>query len=53
VGDQHGGFYQVYDNNLTIITVKAAGHMVPQNQPRSAFQLFYNFVNGKGVNNQI
>ena len=34
VGDQHAGFYQSYDNHLTVITVKAAGHMVPQNQPK-------------------
>ena len=27
--------------------------MVPQNQPKPSYQLFYNFVNGKGVNNQI
>ena len=52
IGDQHGGFYQVYDY-LTVITVKGAGHMVPQDQPRHSFQLFYNFINNKGVNNQI
>jgi serine carboxypeptidase-like clade 1 len=53
VGDQHAGFYQMYNNNFTIITVKGAGHMVPQTKPKAAFQLFYNFVNNKGVNNQI
>jgi carboxypeptidase C (cathepsin A) len=53
VKEQHAGFFQAYDQNLTVITVKAAGHMVPQNQPKAAYQLFYNFVNGKGVNNQI
>jgi len=52
VGDQHAGFYQTYDR-LTTITVKAAGHMVPQNQPKASYQMFYNFINGKGVNNQI
>lgn len=29
VKDQHAGFYQSYDQNFTVITVKAAGHMVP------------------------
>ena len=53
VKDQHAGFYQVYDQNLTVITVKAAGHMVPSNQPKASYQLLYNFINGKGVNNQI
>lgn len=38
---------------MTVITVKGAGHMVPEDQPKSVFQLFYNFVNNKGVNNQI
>jgi pimeloyl-ACP methyl ester carboxylesterase len=53
VGDQHGGFYQVYGSNLTAITVKGAGHMVPQTQPKAVYQLFYNFINNKGPNNQI
>jgi carboxypeptidase C (cathepsin A) len=52
VGDQHAGFYQVYDK-LTVITVKGAGHMVPETRPKGSYQLFYNFVNNKGVNNQI
>lgn len=53
VKDQHGGFYQIYGSNLTVITVKGAGHMVPQTQPKAVFQLFSNFINGKGPNNQI
>ena len=27
--------------------------MVPSAKPKAAFQLFYNFINDKGVNNQI
>lgn len=38
---------------MTVITVKAAGHLMPQDKPKAAFQLFSNFINGKGVNNQI
>jgi hypothetical protein len=53
VGDQHGGFFQTYEEKLTTITVKGAGHMVPSGKPKASFQLFYNFVNNKGVNNQI
>ena len=53
VKDQHGGFFQTYDGDFTVITVKGAGHMVPENQPKASFQLFSNFINGKGVNNQI
>ena len=52
-GDQHAGHYQMYDNNFTVITVTKAGHMVPQTQPKPSYQLFYNFINGKGVNNQV
>jgi carboxypeptidase C (cathepsin A) len=52
VGDQHAGFYQIYDK-LTVITVKGAGHMVPVTKGKGSYQLFYNFVNNKGVNNQI
>jgi serine carboxypeptidase-like clade 2 len=52
VGEHHAGFYQIYDK-LTVITVKGAGHMVPVTKPKQAYQLFYNFVNNKGVNNQV
>ena len=53
VRDQHGGFYQNYVDNFTVITVKGAGHMVPQTRPKPAYQLFHNFVHGKPVNNQV
>ena len=53
VVDQHAGHYQVYNNDLTVIKVTKAGHMVPIAQPKAAYQLFYNFINNKGVNNQI
>jgi serine carboxypeptidase-like clade 2 len=53
VGDQHAGFYQLYENRFTVITVRGGSHMVPQSKPKPMYQLFYNFVNGKGVNNQV
>jgi serine carboxypeptidase-like clade 1 len=53
VGEHHAGFYQIYPNNFTVITVKGASHMVPQTKPRPSYQLFYNFINNKGVNNQV
>jgi serine carboxypeptidase-like clade 2 len=53
VGDQHAGFYQLYEKKFNVITVKGAGHMVPSGKPKASFQLFYNFVNDKGVNNQV
>lgn len=33
LGEHHAGFYQAYEK-LTLITVKAASHMVPQTKPR-------------------
>jgi hypothetical protein len=33
--------------------VRGGSHMVPQSKPKPMYQLFYNFVNGKGVNNQV
>jgi len=53
VNDQHAGHYQIYSNDLTLIKVTKASHMVPQTQPKASYQLFYNFINNKGVNNQV
>ncbi len=49
-GQHHAGFYQVYDS-LTLITVKGASHMVPQTKPQASYQMFYNFINNKPINN--
>ena len=49
-GDQHAGFYQNYVNNFTVLTVKGAGHMVPQTRPKAAYQMFSNFINSHPVN---
>ncbi|XP_031702447.1 lysosomal protective protein [Anarrhichthys ocellatus] len=40
---QIAGFYQQY-GNLTFLTVKGAGHMVPQWAPGPAFHMFQSFV---------
>ena len=45
------GYVTIYDNptgpaNFTFITVKDAGHMVPQYQPQRAYALFERFLNG-------
>ena len=44
VGKQVAGFVQKYKEGLTIVTVKGAGHMVPQDQPASAFNMFKAFI---------
>mmetsp|Transcript_19304 Transcript_19304/g.49509 ORF Transcript_19304/g.49509 Transcript_19304/m.49509 type:complete len:452 (-) Transcript_19304:767-2122(-) len=45
--NQVGGFTKSYDD-ITFITVRGAGHMVPQDRPAQAFYMFKTFLeNGK------
>jgi cathepsin A (carboxypeptidase C) len=44
IGDQIGGFAKSF-NNLTVITIKGSGHLVPQDQPEEAFAMFEMFLN--------
>lgn len=41
--DQIAGFYQQF-GNITFLTVKGAGHMVPQWAPGPAFHMFQSFI---------
>ncbi|XP_068171755.1 cathepsin A-like isoform X2 [Antennarius striatus] len=41
--DQIAGFYQRF-GNITFLTVKGAGHMVPQWAPGPAFHMFQSFI---------
>ncbi|KAE8297096.1 Lysosomal protective protein [Larimichthys crocea] len=41
--DQIAGFYEQY-GNITFLTVKGAGHMVPQWAPGPAFHMFQSFI---------
>ncbi|KAJ4745211.1 Carboxypeptidase [Rhynchospora pubera] len=43
---QVGGFVEEYEN-LTLATVRGAGHQVPSNQPMRAYYMFSNFLQGK------
>jgi len=45
VDDQVAGYYLEY-NGLTLVTVKGAGHMVPQWKPVQAWHMIYSFING-------
>jgi len=40
-----GGFYTKY-NGLDFVTVRGSGHFVPEDRPREALQMIYNFING-------
>ena len=46
VGDQVGGFAQKYKEGLVIVTVKGAGHMVPQDQRAAAYKMYSSFIKG-------
>ena len=52
VGENHAGFYQLYDS-LTLITVKGSGHWVPIFKPAAAYQIFYNFIKDRPVNTPV
>ena len=47
VDDQAAGFVQKYKEGLVIVTIKGAGHMVPQDQRAAAFKMFDSFIKGK------
>ena len=46
VNNQVAGYVQKYYEGLVFVTVKGAGHMVPQDQRESAFKLVSSFLNG-------
>jgi len=45
VNKQVGGYVTVY-KGLTFVTVRNAGHMVPETQPVRAFEMFSRFLAG-------
>ena len=42
--EQTAGFAQLYDRELMFVTVKGAGHMVPQWKPVESLYMFEKFV---------
>lgn len=44
---QVAGYTVAYANQLTYATVKGAGHMVPQTNPREALAMFDRFISGQ------
>ena len=47
VKEQVGGYVQKYKEGLVIVTVKGAGHMVPQDQSASSFNMVSAFFKGE------
>ena len=41
---QVAGYATIFNDNFSFITVRGAGHMVPQFQPTYAWTMFQNFV---------
>ncbi|KAF8015383.1 hypothetical protein BT93_H1018 [Corymbia citriodora subsp. variegata] len=47
--DQVAGYLQGYDNNFTFLTIKGAGHMVPQTRPQEALEFYSRWLDGKPI----
>ncbi|KAL5703188.1 Serine carboxypeptidase-like 20 [Ranunculus cassubicifolius] len=46
---QVAGFLQGYDNNLTFLTAKGAGHTVPEYKPREALYFYTRWLDGEKI----
>ncbi|KAJ4846111.1 Serine carboxypeptidase-like 20 [Turnera subulata] len=46
---QVAGYLQGYDHNLTFLTIKGAGHTVPEYKPRESLDFFTRFLDGKPI----
>ncbi|XP_039165177.1 serine carboxypeptidase-like 20 [Eucalyptus grandis] len=47
--EQVAGYLQGYDHNLTFLTVKGAGHAVPQYKPRESLDFYTRWLDGKPI----
>ncbi|CAN6242191.1 unnamed protein product [Urochloa humidicola] len=48
-GNQVAGYTQGYDHNLTFLTVKGAGHSVPEYKPKEALAFYSRWLAGKRI----
>ncbi|OAY32904.1 serine carboxypeptidase-like 20 [Manihot esculenta] len=46
---QIAGYTQGYENNLTFLTIKGAGHTVPEYKPKEALDFYSRFLAGKPI----
>ncbi|MED6112563.1 Serine carboxypeptidase-like 20 [Stylosanthes scabra] len=47
--DQIAGYLQAYNHNLIFLTVKGAGHTVPEYKPREALDFYSRWLEGKSI----
>ncbi|CAL5028222.1 unnamed protein product [Urochloa decumbens] len=48
-GNQVAGYTQGYDHNLTFLTIKGAGHAVPEYKPKEALTFYSRWLAGKKI----
>lgn len=49
VNNQVAGYIQGYEHNLTFLTIKGAGHTVPEYKPREALEFYSRWLDGKNI----
>ncbi|CAN0859670.1 Serine carboxypeptidase-like 20 [Linum grandiflorum] len=47
--NQVAGYLEGYEHNLTFLTIKGAGHTVPEYKPRESLDFFARFLDGKPI----
>ncbi|KAJ9176109.1 hypothetical protein P3X46_011456 [Hevea brasiliensis] len=47
--DQVAGYLQGYDYNFTFLTIKGAGHTVPEYKPRESLDFYRHWLDGKPI----
>lgn len=49
VNNQVAGYTQGYENNLIFLTIKGAGHTVPEYKPREALEFYSRWLDGREI----